>query len=80
MATVEFLGQLSDICGRSHDVTLPNAVPDVASLRSWLNERFDGNPLAPASIRAIVNGEVAADQHRISNADRIAFFPPVGGG
>ena len=32
------------------------------------------------SIRAIVNGKVAAETQTITNVDTIAFFPPVGGG
>ena len=79
MAKIEFLGRLSDQCGRMQDVTLPQAIEDVATLRRWLNNSLEGDPLAP-SIRAIVNGKVAAETQTISNEDTIAFFPPVGGG
>ena len=80
MARIEFLGYLSDRCGREQTHALPQSVQDVASLRSWLNETLDGAPLTSSSIRAIVNGQVAAETQTISDADRIAFFPPVGGG
>ena len=80
MAKIEFLGQLSDQCGRRQDVTLPQSIENVASLRTWLNNNLEGKPLASASIRAIVNGKVAGEMQVISNEDTIAFFPPVGGG
>ena len=80
MATIEFLGLLSDRCGRTQELTLPRSIKDVASLRTWLNNSLEGAPLASSSIRAIVNGKVADEMHAISNEDTIAFFPPVGGG
>ena len=80
MAKIEFLGQLSDKCGRTKELTLPQSIEDVASLRTWLNNNLDGAPLASSSIRAIVNGKVAGEMQIISNQDTIAFFPPVGGG
>lgn len=80
MAKIEFLGRLSDQCGRTQDLSLPQSIEDVASLRTWLNNKFDGAPLASSSIRVIVNGEVAGETQTISNEDTIAFFPPVGGG
>lgn len=80
MAKIEYLGRLSDICGRIQDITLPQSITDVAALRSWLNTTFEGNPLASPSIRVIVNGALAAETQPLSNTDTIAFFPPVGGG
>ncbi|MEP1231310.1 MAG: MoaD/ThiS family protein [Litorimonas sp.] len=80
MATVEFLGKLSDSCGPVQDLTLPQTVATVAALRDWLNTQFEGAPLASVTVRAIVNGKVAADTQTIKNEDTIAFFPPVGGG
>ena len=80
MAKIEFLGQLSDRCGRTPDLTLPKSIGDVASLRRWLNNSYEGDPLTSPSIRAIVNGKVAGEMQRVSNEDTIAFFPPVGGG
>ena len=80
MAKIEFLGSLSDQCGRTQDMIIPQSIEDVASLRTWLNNNLDGAPLASSSIRAIVNGKVARETQTISNEDTIAFFPPVGGG
>ena len=80
MAKIEFLGYLSDRCGREQNHALPQSVQDVASLRSWLNKTLDGAPLSSSSIRAIVNSQVATETQAISDADKIAFFPPVGGG
>lgn len=80
MATLEYLGRLSDQMGRIHEVTLPHSVTDIAALRLWLNRQQDGEPLSCASIRAIVNGKIADETLPISDADTIAFFPPVGGG
>ena len=80
MAKIEFLGRLSDKCGRMQNLTLPQSIKDVTSLRTWLNNNLDGAPLDSSSIRAIVNGKVAGETQTISNEDTIAFFPPVGGG
>lgn len=80
MATVEFLGKLSDSCGPTQDLTLPQTIATVAALRDYLNTQFDGAPLASTTIRAIVNGKVATDAQTLTNEDTIAFFPPVGGG
>ena len=80
MAQIEFLGRLSDQCGRTQDVTLPASVTDIAALRLWLNANYEGEPLSSPSIRAIVNGSISTDAQTISNKDTIAFFPPVGGG
>ena len=80
MAKIEFLGRLSDQCGKTQDIALPNTVTNIAALRLWLNKRYEGEPLSSPSIRAIVNGSVSTDVQTISNKDTIAFFPPVGGG
>lgn len=80
MAKIEFLGHLSDTCGPAQNISLPETVTQIAGLRDWLNSRFENAPLAPPSIRAIVNGAVVTDDKVISNTDIIAFFPPVGGG
>ena len=80
MATIEFLGLLSDRCGRTQELTLPRSIKDVASLRTWLNNSLEGEPLASPSIRAIVNGKVAGEMQRLSNEYTVAFIPTVGGG
>ena len=80
MAKIEYLGQLSDKCGREQNIALPHTITDIASLRLWLSSTFEGDPLNFPTIRAIVNGQVAAETQTITNEDTIAFFPPVGGG
>ncbi|MEP6343615.1 MAG: MoaD/ThiS family protein [Maricaulaceae bacterium] len=80
MATVEFLGRLSDNCGPTQEITLPASLTNITALRDYLNAQLDGAPLTSATIRAIVNGKVATDTQTITNEDTIAFFPPVGGG
>lgn len=60
MAVVEYLGQLSDSCGSTQNLALPDTVEDIAVLRICLNRTFEGDPLSSSSIRAIVNGEVVS--------------------
>ena len=80
MAKIEYLGQLSDKCGREQNIALPHAITDISTLRLWLSSTFEADPLNSPTIRAIVNGKVVAETQTITNEDTIAFFPPVGGG
>ena len=54
---------------------------DTAALRSWIDQTrgFDGALLHP-SVRVAVNNEIVDDPSPVSDADEIAFMPPVGGG
>lgn len=67
----------------AEDVSPPPDVTDVAGLVRWLSGRSHGHAAAFAnarSIRAAVNQEFAAPEHRLSPGDEVAFFPPVTGG
>jgi len=80
VAELEFLGRLSDIFGSTQSLALPNDVETVAKLKAWLDSSYDTNALSNKSIRAVVNNAMTQDNFRINNTDKIAFFPPVGGG
>lgn len=80
MAELEFLGRLSDIFGPTKSLDLPNDVETIADLKIWLNSSYDTKALAGEAIRAIINNALVQDNNCIDNDDKIAFFPPVGGG
>ncbi|MEZ6001145.1 MoaD/ThiS family protein [Hyphomonas sp.] len=82
MATILYFGKLSSLFGElSEQAPLPSEISDTATLRKWLDETrgFDG-ALMHNSVRVAVNSEIVSDPFPISNADEIAFLPPVGGG
>jgi molybdopterin converting factor subunit 1 len=67
----------------AEEVSPPPDVADVAGLVRWLSGRSPGHAAAfenAGSIRAAVNQEFAAPDHRLSPGDEVAFFPPVTGG
>ena len=67
----------------SEEVSPPPDVSDVAGLVRWLSGRSPGHAAAfenARAIRAAVNQEFAAPDHRLSLGDEVAFFPPVTGG
>jgi sulfur-carrier protein len=67
----------------AEEVSPPPEVADVAGLVRWLSARSPGHAAAFANagaIRAAVNQEFAAPDHRLSPGDEVAFFPPVTGG
>jgi len=80
MAELEFLGRLSDVFGPTQSLALPSDVETIADLKVWLNASYDTNALSSASIRTVVNNAMEQDSFHIQNTDKIAFFPPVGGG
>ena len=62
---------------------LPDGVNDVAGLVGWLKARGDGYADAfadEAVVRVAVNQEHVKTDHKLSNGDEVAFFPPVTGG
>jgi molybdopterin synthase sulfur carrier subunit len=82
MARILYFGKLSSIYGELSETTeLPASVADTAALRSWIDQTrgFDGALLHP-SVRVAVNNEIVDDPSPVSDADEIAFMPPVGGG
>lgn len=82
MATILYFGKLSSVFGDlSEQAPLPDGIADTGSLRKWLDDTrgFDG-ALMHKSVRVAVNSEIVADTFPVSDADEIAFLPPVGGG
>ncbi|MAP95373.1 MAG: molybdopterin synthase sulfur carrier subunit [Ponticaulis sp.] len=82
MLELLYFGKLGDVTGKtSEQIELPPSVPDLNSLRQWIDERFeaDGIFLEP-TVRIAVDNEIKSNDFKISNAREIAFLPPVGGG
>ena len=77
-----YFGKLSDIAGTmTEKVTLPETVQDTGSLVRWLeDERGWSGVLSEPSIRIALNDEIISEAKPVSDADDIAFLPPVGGG
>ncbi|MCZ6846926.1 MAG: molybdopterin converting factor subunit 1 [Alphaproteobacteria bacterium] len=62
---------------------LPADVDDVGDLIGWLTAKGPGYAKGfaePHVIRAAVNFEYVPFDHKLSNTDEVAFFPPVTGG
>ncbi len=70
--------------GKSEEtLALPESVTTVAELMTWLVRRGEGYADAfaePSRLRAAVNQEHVRFEARVSDADEVAFFPPVTGG
>ncbi|MEC7289303.1 MAG: MoaD/ThiS family protein [Pseudomonadota bacterium] len=82
MAKLLYFGRLSDVTGATaEDLQLPDTIATAGQLRSWLDLRFEANgALLEPTVRIAVNSELCFDSTELSNADEIAFMPPVGGG
>lgn len=82
MARLRYFGRLMDLLGASSEtLALPADVTDTCALRRWLDtDRQLGGALLERSVRMVVNDEIVNDPWAISDADEIAFLPPVGGG
>lgn len=82
MTRVLFFGRLSELIGfDEREFDLPDDVKDTQSLREWLDGEFqtDGELLQPTN-RIAINAQITQGNAALSNADEIAFLPPVGGG
>lgn len=73
MIRIGFYGRLAERHGREVAVQL-SAATTVASLRA----RFDG--LDAATVRALVNDELASEETEVTAGDRVDFLPPLSGG
>ncbi len=65
------------------EIDLPDDVDDVGELVGWLTAKGPGYAKGfaePQVIRAAVNFEYVQFDHKLSNTDEVAFFPPVTGG
>ena len=80
MAQFEFLGRLSERFAPQMQLAIPSDIDTIAGLRPWLNTQLGCDHFSQPTIRAIVNGQITAEDGAISDKDTIAFYPPVGGG
>ncbi|ABI77766.1 putative molybdopterin converting factor, subunit 1 [Hyphomonas neptunium ATCC 15444] len=82
MAQLLFFGRLADLVDPpSQAVQLPGDIQDTLALRAWLDTRHaTGGALQEKTVRIAINSEIVVDPAPITNADEIAFMPPVGGG
>lgn len=82
--TVLYFARLREAVGRSSEqVRLAAGAQTVASLRGLLRSRGGAwaSELAPDKpVRAAVNQDMADGDTLLSDADEVAFFPPVTGG
>jgi molybdopterin converting factor small subunit len=70
---IGFYGRLAERFGREIEVDVPEGAT-VAAVRA----RFDG--LDAATVRALVNDELAGEEAEVKPGDRIDFLPPLSGG
>ena len=70
---IGFYGRLAERFGREVELDLA-AGATVAALRA----RFEG--LDTATVRALVNDELAGDEAVVKSDDRVDFLPPLSGG
>ncbi len=82
MARLLYFGRLADVTGTPHQtIDLPACIADTAALRQWADvEHGSSGALLEDTVRLAINNEIAAEPAPVSNADEIAFMPPVGGG
>jgi molybdopterin converting factor small subunit len=81
MATLLFLGQLSDV-SHTLEVDIPNNVTTTDELTSWLGEN---NPSLRVALerpgkRVAVNKTFIVSSCPINNTDEIAYMSPLSGG
>ena len=65
------------------ELALPSQVGDVKSLLEWLKTRGPGYAEALKDLRTVrvaVNQDYVGPEHKISDGDEVAIFPPVTGG
>jgi molybdopterin synthase sulfur carrier subunit len=79
-----YFSWIRETVGKSQeDLLLPEGVNTVQGLITWLKKQDAGYKKAFADdtvVRVAVNQEYVSLDCSISNADEIAFFPPVTGG
>jgi molybdopterin synthase sulfur carrier subunit len=82
MARLSFFGRLTDsVFPAEQMLSLPGTVRDTHELRQWLSQIWTlGDLLEDPTIRIAVNDDIVSEPHPVSDQDRIAFLPPVGGG
>ena len=82
MAKILYFGRLTDEIGtRAETRDLPVTIKTTEQLRQWLNTEYGSTgTLLEQTVRIAINSEIVVEPAAISNADEIAFMPPVGGG
>ncbi|MEO0449901.1 MAG: molybdopterin converting factor subunit 1 [Pseudomonadota bacterium] len=82
MTKILYFGRLSDVTGTAEErLDLPDHVETAGALRSWLDLRFEAKgALLEPSVRIAVDSEIIFDDEPLTQANEIAFMPPVGGG
>lgn len=82
MARILLMGRLGDLVEQAaFKRPLPDRVTDTSRLRDWLDGELDlQGALQSRSVRVAVNADIVIDPHPVTDADEIAFLPPVGGG
>lgn len=79
---VLFFGSLGDRIGREVEVDPPAEIRTVADLRRFLAGLHPeaGAALTNASVRACIGDAIVDDDHDVSGAEEVQFFPPLSGG
>ncbi len=83
MARLLFFGKLGDMAGgRSRELVLEPDIKTVTQLVDLIGKTDSelGAALLAPSVRFIVNEQIVTASQGITNADEIAFLPPVSGG
>ena len=82
MARILYFGRLGDVTGIDQEhIPLPVNVNDTAGLRQWIDTRFEADgTFLEKTVRIALNDQFATEPTSVSDADDIAFMPPVGGG
>lgn len=82
MARLLFFGQFGDLAGgieRSMGLSAPHAVADIIALLE-AQDRLLGSALVGPRVRYAVNGAIVSLDTEVTDADELAFLPPVSGG
>lgn len=81
---VLYFAALRERMGRADEsLPLPAGVATVGALQDWLRARDEAGAVAfqhGATVRAAVNQDFAHASTPVTDADEVAFFPPVTGG
>lgn len=82
MADFVYFGRLGDVTGKlSERESLPEEIRTVSELRGWMEKRYETEgAFLDRTVRVAVNNSFVTNEHVLTDADEIAFMPPVGGG
>lgn len=82
--TILYFAWLKDRMGKSEEqIALPEGVATLGDLITHLqagNPQFEAIFSGDAKVLAAVNQDMATPETPVSNADEVAFFPPMTGG